>query len=105
LKGEEVLWQQCPLIEILEYPLVEHKIRRLFLERRLISTIHADRSRFLTAYNRLAIFLKPIAEAHLAVAGWGVSLEAGDVRSVFGLDSPDMLPAHAEGTFPFFPLA
>ena len=35
LKGEEFLWQQCPLIEILEYPLVEHKIRRLFLERPL----------------------------------------------------------------------
>ncbi len=33
LKGEEFLWRPCPFIQILEYPLVENKFRRLFLER------------------------------------------------------------------------
>lgn len=55
-------------------------------------TIYTDKSKYVTAYNRLVFFLNQIAEANLAVARWGIYLEEeGDVAEVFGIESQDVV--------------
>jgi hypothetical protein len=57
-------------------------------------TIYTDCTKYATAYNRLVFFLNQIAEADLPVARWGVYLYEGDVASVFGIESADVVPVY-----------
>ena len=57
-------------------------------------TIYTDYTKHATAYNRLVFFLNQIAEADLPVARWGVYLYEGDVASVFGIESADVVPVY-----------
>lgn len=60
-------------------------------------TIYTDPSRYATAFNRLMFFLNQIAEARLPLARWGIYLQEGDVASVFGIDSADVVPVDEHG--------
>lgn len=57
-------------------------------------TIYTDPSKYVTALNRLVFFLNQIAEANLPLLRWGVYLLDGDVASVFGIDSEDVVPVY-----------
>lgn len=59
-------------------------------------TIYTDQSKYVTAYNRLVFFLNQIAEADLPLLRWGVYLLDGDVASVFGIDSEDVVPIYEQ---------
>lgn len=59
-------------------------------------TIYTDRTQYSTAYNRLVFFLNQIAEADLPILRWGVYLHEGDVASVFGIDSEDVVPVNEQ---------
>ncbi len=59
-------------------------------------TLYTDKSKFLTAHNRLIFFLNQIAEADLPLLRWGVYLLDGDVAKVFGIDSEDVVPVYEQ---------
>lgn len=59
-------------------------------------TIYTDKAQYSTAYNRLVFFLNQIAEADLPILRWGVYLHEGDVASVFGIDSEDVVPVNEQ---------
>ena len=64
-------------------------------------TIYTDPGKYATAYNRLVFFLNQIADAHLGLARWGVYLDEGDVSSVFGIESDDVVPVYEQGLIEF----
>lgn len=76
-------------------------IKELLKPCRAGMTIYTDRDKFVTAYNRLVFFLNQIAEADLPLARWGVYLHEGDVRSVFGIQSADVVPVYEQGLIEF----
>ena len=57
-------------------------------------TIYTDRAKYATVYNRLVFFLNQIAEADLPLARWGVYLRHGDVASLFGIESADVVAVY-----------
>jgi hypothetical protein len=59
-------------------------------------TIYTDKSKLLTAQNRLIFFLNQIAEADLPLLRWGVYLLEDDVAKVFGIDSEDVVPVYEQ---------
>lgn len=59
-------------------------------------TVYTDPSKYMTAYSRLVFFLNQIAEAELPLVRWGVYLLDGDVASVFGIDSEDVVPVYEQ---------
>jgi len=76
-------------------------VRELLKPCRAGITIYADRTKFLTVYNRLVFFLNQIAEASLPVARWGVYLEQGTVASEFGIESDDVVAVNEQGMADF----
>lgn len=64
-------------------------------------TIYTDKSKFLTAHNRLIFFLNQIAEADLPLLRWGVYLLEDDVAKVFGIDSEDVVPVYEQNLVQF----
>jgi hypothetical protein len=68
-------------------------------------TIYTDRDKYVTAYNRLVFFINQIAAAHfdpeVGPARWGVYLHEGDVSSVFGIESEDVVPVYEQGIVDF----
>ena len=58
--------------------------------------MYTDPSKYMTAYSRLVFFLNQIAEAELPLVRWGVYLLDGDVASVFGIDSEDVVPVYEQ---------
>lgn len=64
-------------------------------------TIYTDPRKYATAYNRLVFFLNQIADAHLNLARWGVYLHDGDVSSVFGIESEEVVPVYEQSLADF----
>lgn len=64
-------------------------------------TIFTDLSKHTTAFSRLTFFLNQIAVANLPLVRWGVYLQEGDVVSVFGIDSEDVVPVNEHNLLEF----
>lgn len=64
-------------------------------------TIYTDPNKYATAFSRLTFFLNQIAEANLPLVRWGVYLHEGDVISVFGIDSEDVVPVNEHNLLAF----
>jgi hypothetical protein len=64
-------------------------------------TIHTDRNKFTTAYNRLVFFLNQVADGALPLARWGIVLEQGTVESEFGIESEDVVAVTEQGLAQF----
>lgn len=64
-------------------------------------TVYTDPSKYTTAYNRLVFFLNQIAEADLPLLRWGVYLLDGNVASIFGIDSEDVVPVYEQSLASF----
>jgi hypothetical protein len=76
-------------------------IKELLRPCRAGMTIYTDLGKYTTAYNRLVFFLNQVAEAHLDLARWGVYLHEGDVSSIFGIESEDVVPVYEQGLLDF----
>lgn len=64
-------------------------------------TIFTDKTQKETIYYRLLFFLNQIAAANLPFLRWGVYLHEGDVNSVFGIDSKNVVPVNENSLMPF----
>jgi hypothetical protein len=64
-------------------------------------TIYTDCKKYESAYNRLVFFLNQVAAAHLGLSRWGVYLHEGDVSSLFGIESDDVVPVYEQDLVDF----